>query len=287
MRVAERLGDGGLITLDMGGTSTDVCLVRGGVAEISASANSTACRSASRASTSPTFAREAAAWPGAMQAACCGSAHGARAPGQDRPATASAALNRLSPMRSFSSAGWQTGPLLWWTACPLSRAQLGHADAPRHGLGQQAEALRRVDDLRSLLPTSPQAVRLVSVQRGRGSKGIRAVSLRRHGSGGRRAGRRRARLRARRGAASSWPLLGAGTAGRRPGALLPADTHRAADGRESLNQIRRIFQRLRQDAELIRQLWLRTWASSRSSRSWRCAIAARGSNWSCRSTWSD
>ncbi len=36
MRVAERLDDQDLITLDMGGTSTDVCLVRGGVAEISA-----------------------------------------------------------------------------------------------------------------------------------------------------------------------------------------------------------------------------------------------------------
>ncbi len=36
MRVAERLHHPDLITLDMGGTSTDVCLVRGGVAEISA-----------------------------------------------------------------------------------------------------------------------------------------------------------------------------------------------------------------------------------------------------------
>ncbi len=36
VRVAERLDDPDLITLDMGGTSTDVCLVRGGVAEVSA-----------------------------------------------------------------------------------------------------------------------------------------------------------------------------------------------------------------------------------------------------------
>ena len=36
IRVAERLGDPNLITLDMGGTSTDVCLVREGVAAISA-----------------------------------------------------------------------------------------------------------------------------------------------------------------------------------------------------------------------------------------------------------
>jgi N-methylhydantoinase A len=36
VRVAERLGDPDLITLDMGGTSTDVCLIRGGTPEISA-----------------------------------------------------------------------------------------------------------------------------------------------------------------------------------------------------------------------------------------------------------
>jgi N-methylhydantoinase A len=36
IRVAERAGDRDLITLDMGGTSTDVCLVRNGMAEISA-----------------------------------------------------------------------------------------------------------------------------------------------------------------------------------------------------------------------------------------------------------
>lgn len=34
IRVAERLGDPDLITLDMGGTSTDVCLVRDGTAEV-------------------------------------------------------------------------------------------------------------------------------------------------------------------------------------------------------------------------------------------------------------
>ncbi len=36
IRLAERLGDPDLITLDMGGTSTDVCLVRDGVAEVNA-----------------------------------------------------------------------------------------------------------------------------------------------------------------------------------------------------------------------------------------------------------
>ncbi|RIK39384.1 MAG: hypothetical protein DCC58_15340 [Chloroflexi bacterium] len=36
VRVAELLGDSDLITLDIGGTSTDVCLVRDGVAEVSA-----------------------------------------------------------------------------------------------------------------------------------------------------------------------------------------------------------------------------------------------------------
>jgi N-methylhydantoinase A len=36
IRIAERLGDPDLITLDMGGTSTDVCLVRDGVAEVNA-----------------------------------------------------------------------------------------------------------------------------------------------------------------------------------------------------------------------------------------------------------
>ncbi len=34
IRIAERLGDQNLITLDMGGTSTDVCLIRNGAAEI-------------------------------------------------------------------------------------------------------------------------------------------------------------------------------------------------------------------------------------------------------------
>jgi N-methylhydantoinase A len=36
IRIAERLGDPDVITLDMGGTSTDVCLVRDGVAEVNA-----------------------------------------------------------------------------------------------------------------------------------------------------------------------------------------------------------------------------------------------------------
>ncbi|HKG27151.1 MAG TPA: hydantoinase/oxoprolinase family protein [Thermomicrobiales bacterium] len=36
IRIAERRGDPDLITLDMGGTSTDVCLVRDGVAEVNA-----------------------------------------------------------------------------------------------------------------------------------------------------------------------------------------------------------------------------------------------------------
>ena len=76
------------IAFDMGGTSTDVCLIRGGAARRAArSARSAACRSGCRRSTCTRSARAAARSSGATRAARCAS--GPRAPGADpgRPAT--------------------------------------------------------------------------------------------------------------------------------------------------------------------------------------------------------
>ena len=90
-----------LITFDMGGTSTDVCLVSDGKPIIAPeTVDRRAARSARRSSTSRRSAPAAAASCGATPAACCASARVRAAPIPGPRATAAAARRRRSPTRT-------------------------------------------------------------------------------------------------------------------------------------------------------------------------------------------
>jgi len=88
-RVAALAGFDDAIAFDMGGTSTDVCLITDGSAE-----RSPDCRSDSRASTSTPWAPAAARSPGWTRAERCGSGPKARALIPARPATEAGGLAR-------------------------------------------------------------------------------------------------------------------------------------------------------------------------------------------------
>ena len=93
-RVAERAGRGRAVGLDMGGTSCDVSVARGGSAAVGPGARSAAARWRCRWSTCTRSAPAAARSPGATPAARCASDPAPRAPTPVRPATAAAAASR-------------------------------------------------------------------------------------------------------------------------------------------------------------------------------------------------
>ena len=98
--VARSAGFDDAIAFDMGGTSTDVCLIRGGAPEVSTSSRrSRACRSARRRSGSIRWERAEGRSPGSTRVGHCGSGPGQRAPTPGRPATAGAGRNRPSLTR--------------------------------------------------------------------------------------------------------------------------------------------------------------------------------------------
>ena len=110
-----------LITLDIGGTSADICVIPGRLLELNrATARSAATRSSRRSSTSTAIGAGGGsiAWRDAAARSTSGRA--ARAPTPDPPATAAAAPSRPSPTRTSCSAastpstsspaGWRSTP---------------------------------------------------------------------------------------------------------------------------------------------------------------------------------
>ena len=146
MRVAERLHHPDLITLDMGGTSTDVCLVAGGIAEISAEREvGRAAGGARRASTSPTSARVAAASPGSTAAACSGR------PAQCRGASRSRLLwlrrHRAAVTDALVQLGWLRPAHFLGGRMPLyPERSTASLEPTATSLGQDATTFARVDD---------------------------------------------------------------------------------------------------------------------------------------------
>ena len=162
-RIARLAGFENAITFDMGGTSTDVCLIAGGEPGAPPSARSAGSRSGCRPSTSTPSAPAAARSPGATRAARSGSARRAPAPIPGRPATAAA--GRADRHRREPRARAPPGTLAGGLELDRAAAERALGDFDREAVVEvvNAEMLR--------------ALRVVSVERGHDPRDFALVAF--------------------------------------------------------------------------------------------------------------
>ena len=269
----------------MGGTSTDVCLVRGGVAEISAEreldglpvglpsidianvgAGGGSLAWIDRGGMLQVGPRSAGARPGP---ACYG--HGGT------EAAVTDALVQLGWMRPAHFLGGRM-PLF------PERVDGGARAAGRQPAARISPASRK-RWWPSRVANISRAVRLVSVQRGHDPK---HYALYAYGGMGPMVGALVAERdgdRPSRRAATSGALLGPRSPRRRSGALLSTDARRAANSGRRCRRSAAIFDRLRADAESeYAGYGYRPEQVEIVHASWRCAIAVRASSWWCLSS---
>ena len=199
----------------MGGTSTDISLISGGQASLSADGMLAGQRIALRSLDIASIARRRRLDRAAsMPAARCMSGRKARARCRARPATAMAARPRPSPTPISCSA--ISMPTAFWAAsAPLDRA------AAEAAVDRIADALdlSRVEAAagiyRMINMNMADGIRLMTVRRGVDPRKFALLSFRRRGGPARDRSRARARNQARHRADGGVGAVGLGHAGQR------------------------------------------------------------------------